>query len=646
MADLHTISEELRLGNDSQGLTRTFSFVQEGTGSKSREEVFLLITLPDKPRGGENLIRAIFQTLREICFLEQEQDSYKRFESALKEVNAVIAEFQETLPNKTIGQISAVIGFLTGKDLHLTQAGEAEAYLVRQRALTAISEGLLTDDSVVDVFINIASGTVEEGDKIIFASERLLRYATKNELIKIFSPQKEISLALEELDEVIVLEGAQTTGVLACDVQSEAKSKAQPPLSRSLQGSKFNKLASKLDRGLSWVREHLPEGTNLPDRRTLGFDKNYLILGFLVVAILILFSISWSLQGRSAGERLTEVQTALGSLQTNLDLAKTRRNIGDKTKAYELLLEAEQIANDLLKAGLAIEEVTVKIQEINLIQDELDNIKRYTNLTPLVKLAAANPQVALVGLTDFHGRKIAFDAHSIFDTALDRLVNSSEIEATSVLRTGKYFPDSDALIFLTADGKILEWRDAEPVLLDTADEAWKSAIDFDTYSSYLYLLDPTNNQVWKYKRQREGFGKAIAYNENANLTQAVSISIDGDIWILAKDEDNKMENDIIRIRKGQKKALIIKDLPDRVWQDPKKIFTNENLKFIYVLDQTERRILRFYKDPPEAGVENRELIYNTQYFFEELAEMKDFWVDAAEQKLFVVDGQNIYEVTI
>jgi len=651
MASFHTLSEELRLGTDSQTLVRSFSYVREGSEEIPREEIFAIFELADRPSGSEDLIRTVFQTLQEICFVGQNQDAYERFEAALKEVNAVVSEFRESLPNKNLGRLNAVIGFLSERELHITQAGEAEAYLIRKGALTTVTEGLGGGDEAVDAFVNIASGKTENRDKILLATERLLRYATKNELTKIFSTHKEITAGLEELDEIVVLEGAQTTGVLAIDIVTETvAARATSTESTEKAGDPIAKILKQVNRGVSWLRDKLPEGTKIPGGRgssgNLNLDKNYIILGFLVVAILILLSISWSLGNKRSDVKLEEVRAALENVQTNIDLAKTRRNIGDKPQAYELLDEAEATATDLVKSGLAIEEADVKIQEIQQIRDELDNIRRYAELTPLADIANTVDDISLIGLENYHGRKIAFDAHNLFDTALDTLTDSSEIEATGILRTAHYFDDRDAIVFLTTDDKIIEWRDGETMIVDTDDETWKSSVDFGTYSQFIYLLDPLNNQIWKYQRNRDNYSSATGYNENADLTNAVSISIDGDIWILANDNDNDMSNDIIRVRKGEKKPLTISDLPADKWVQPSKIFTNEALKFVYVLDKPNKRILRFYKDPPEAGTEARSLMYNIQYLFEDLAEVHDFWVDSAEQKLYVIDSQKIYEVSI
>ncbi len=644
---LRTVTEELRLGTDSQTLLRTFAFAREATEAIPHEEVFVLFELPDRTPGGENIIRAVFDTLREICFLDQSTDPYERFETALKEINAVISEHRERLPNKNLGRINAVVGLLSGRDLHLTQAGEAEAYLVRRGTLTTVTEGLGGDDTAVDTFVNIASGKVDNHDKILLASERLLRYATKNELTKIFSPNKEVGLGLEELDEIIVLEGAQTTGVFGIDIVTESAA-ARLAVEPSFEtGSKIDQFARHAKRGISWIKDRLPEGTHIPGATSnLKLDRNYIILGFLIVVILIILSISWSLRSERGSVKLEEVKTVLETIQFDIDTATQRNTIGDKTDAQAKLDEAELLAEDLVKSGLALEEVTAKIAEIKALRDQIDNIRRYSDLTPLSDISTQDSKVSLVGLEDYHGNKVAFDAHNLYVTALDTVEGANTLDATSNVKIGKYFGDRDALLFLTSDDKVIEWRDGVATLMDTEDETWKSAVDVGTYSSFIYLLDPTNNQIWKYNRQRDIYGPATDYNQSADLTKSVSLAIDGDLWVLNNDNDSNMANDIIRIRKGEKKALQITDLPEDIWTNPSKIYTNEALKFVYVLDQANNRVLRFYKDPPEAGVDNRALIYNTQYLFEGLTDLRDFWVDSAEQKLFVVDQSKIYEVGI
>lgn len=659
MTSFRTISEELTLGTDTQTLLRTFNFIREETTDHPREEVFALIELAEKPVGGEELIRAIFATVKEVCFLDQTQDSFERFETALKEINAVIADARETLPNKHIGRINAVVGLLSGNDLHLTQAGEAEGYLIRRGTITTITEGL-TPDEAVDIFVNIASGTVENHDKIVLASERLLRYATKTELTKIFSPNKDIGLALEELDEIIVLEGAQTTGVFAFDISASignAPNSANAPLfggamdklnlklpTEGVVGDVTKHVGKHVSRGISWVRDQIPANAQIPGGRPMQIDKNYVILGFLIVLIFTILTVTWNISNKASGAKLAEAKEKLNTVQTQLDMAIRDRNIGNKGGAYDSLKTAETTINTLIGAGVAVEEAQLKLAQIATLRDELDNIRRQKNLKPVADLAKSVPEISLVGLDDFHGRKITYDAHQLIDVTLDQVGKPVMLDSKNIIRAGRYFADRDAMLFTTSDGKMIEWRDGAPTAMKTEDPAWKTGVDVATYSSFIYLLDPTNNQIWKYTRKRDGYGKATGYSQNADLTKAISLAIDGDLWVLVADADGNPKNDILRIRKGEKRVLTIKDLPTTPWTNPTKIFTNENLKFLYVVDRVGRKVLRFYKDPPDANAENKQLVYNTQYFFEDLKDIRDVWVDSAEQKLYVIDGTKLYSI--
>ena len=655
---LHTVTDTLRLATDQQTLIRSFSYAREGDATLPREEVLMLLEFPDRPIGGEDLASAIFRTLKELCFMEPAADPFERLEMSLKEVNAVIAETREQLPNKHLGRINAIIALISHTDIHLTQTGDAEAYLLRGTTFTTITEGLAPDSGAVDTFINIASGRLENKDKILFSTERLLRYATKNELLKIFSPHKQIKLALEELDEIIVLEGAQTTGIFALDIVTEAVATRQNtssgfslPIDMPEHVTKHLQTASKhMTRGLTWLRERIPEnlpalGGKLPGRPTLPFDKNMLILGFLGVILLIIISITISLS-QSDGKSNAEITATLTTIQEDIDTAKLRRNIGDKATATAELTDAEKLSQTLITAGVAMDEANAKLDEIHGIRDDLNNIKRYADIKPSVDFSANNPSISLQGLIDYHGRKVAFDNQNAYETVGTSVDKSATVDQNAKLKAVTYFADRDSLAFYSGGGQIIEYRDGTATPMHTTDNTWKTGVDLDTYATFLYLLDPVNNQIWRYGRKQDGYGAASSWSKNADLTKAVSLAIDGDVWVLVNSGTGNMENDIIRLRKGEKKPLRIKDLPTDAWQNPTKIFTNENLKNIYVLDPVNKRILKFYKDPPDPSAENKQLQFAGEYLFASLTDIRDFWVDPTEQKLYVIDGSKLYEAAM
>ena len=105
-------------------------------------------------------------------------------EQALKEVNIIVNNLKEKR-KKSFGKINAILAVFSGQELHLTQAGDAEAYLIRNNKFSMISEGLGSKSN--DLFVNIATGELMSDDKLIFASGRLLRLATHSQIVQLFS---------------------------------------------------------------------------------------------------------------------------------------------------------------------------------------------------------------------------------------------------------------------------------------------------------------------------------------------------------------------------------------------------------------------------------------------------------------------------
>ena len=62
---------------------------------------------------------------------------------------------------------------------------------------------------------------------------------------------------------------------------------------------------------------------------------------------------------------------------------------------------------------------------------------------------------------------------------------------------------------------------------------------------YIYLLSPSNNQIYKYGRLRSKYSASSEYNQDADLADSKAIAIDGDIYVLKKG------GEIIRIFKSK-----------------------------------------------------------------------------------------------
>ena len=97
-----------------------------------------------------------------------------------------------------------LIAAIVGNNIYLTQSGEAEAYLIRRRFCSVISDDL-GDQNSKDVFTNIANGTLEPDDFVLLSSTRLLRYISKTDFSRIGSSRSLVA-ALGELRDFLSAE--------------------------------------------------------------------------------------------------------------------------------------------------------------------------------------------------------------------------------------------------------------------------------------------------------------------------------------------------------------------------------------------------------------------------------------------------------
>ena len=108
-----------------------------------------------------------------------------------------------------------------------------------------------------------------------------------------------------------------------------------------------------------------------------------------------------------------------------------------------------------------------------------------------------------------------------------------------------------------------------------------------TYLTYVYLVDSKNNQIYRYPRAEGGFGERSNWlKEDVDLENITSIAIDENIYLLQNGNP-------IKLSRGKKEEFkLIKDENSNI----EKIFTNEELEFIYALDKQNGELIKFRKD--------------------------------------------------
>lgn len=649
-------SEQLLLGKSEEGYAFSETYHFPGADSKTAGTIFFAMEMPNNPVLGEEIGQAILQCLKENFYDDISKDPYLRFEEVLKKVNALVLQKEKEKQFKFGSNLSVACGIVARDNLYLSQAGDAEVYLVRGKYVSVISEGLAEEDVSNELFSNIASGTLEDKDVVIFSSTKLFRYLTEIDLAKIFSNYN-LPEALRELQGVLKREILNPTTVLGVDIKQVDPVTEELPAASVMSSKNIMNAWQKVRKVTSDHKEFFQKRVmpslkslrswksvkSLPrvDRKALKnsvFQKRKIFLAGILLLVGVLGFGVYQMKVRGLEiKKINQFEADLLRVRDNLDMAKTKANY-DKEKAGQLLKIADESARKVFISGYLKKEANLALEQINLQKDNLDNIRRVASKERrnIADLAKKRSNVNAMGVMPYKDRLAVFEYNALYEVVLDTVTDPLTIDSEEHVIRGRYFEDQGGLVFLTRSGKLIEYKDGLFNFMDTEDKAWHTGTDLAVYSDKVYILDAQNNVIWKYRRKRDNYSVPDKYLSDVDLTGAVSMAIDGSVYLL------KSNGVIEKYYVGKKRDLRIDNAPIVAPQNPRVIYTEKEMDQIYVLDATLKRVLIYYKSPTSDT-----LTYNMQLVFEDLQEeFKDIYVDKKAQRLYLLTSSALYEVEL
>lgn len=631
--------EFLFVGKGENGFLENYAFEEKENKEGKGGKVFMAMELLNNPLEGEKIGQAIFDALKEVFFKHFSKDPYVRFEEALKDINNLVRKYKDQRESKSIGIINVVIGAINGNKLFLSQNGESEAYLIRGRFVTIISEGLSSPDKTedYDLFENIASGTIEPGDYLIFSTSRLLRYITKVDLGKAFA-KKDLLTCLDELKNIIVSEVASKIAVIGVNAKrtkdTENESMAHEVTEEYILAPKGQAV---LPRGvyIKAVSKFFQDLLNKvsPKRASLSRDK--LLIIAVSLAVVIVFGIVFLQMKNSTQEYIQKQEAILNEAQSIISDAESKSHF-DKKQAAALLQTAESKAVEVLNSGELSSRVKGILERIEELRDDMDSIHRITNPRIIADMTERKSDVNALGIIPFNDRLFVYEYNAIYEVVMDRIEDPINLTTENeAIVTADFFDDKNGLVFYTNKNKIIEYSNDFQTYMDTEDGTFRSAEDIATYGNKVYLLDPSSNQIWKYTRKRDNYSQAEKYLlQDYDLQKAVSFAIDGGVYVLNSD------GNIDKYYSGEKETFQIAKPPIDYIERPTKIYTAIDLNQIYILEPGKSRVIVLTKDSRIEGAN-----YTSQYVFEGTGELKDLYV-TQDGKLYVIDSTKLYLVEL
>ncbi len=576
---------------------------------------------------GEELFDEICEKSFSHIFENEEEKSLspvERFENAMKELNDKISQ-EANLPEDFLKKNAFVILMSFENQIHFTTLGASEIYFLRGGKVMLISDGISAENVEEDLFLNIASGEIQDGDVLFFSTLRLLRYVSHTQMQEI--AQHSAKESVQTMAEFIEKEEGGVFGVIKADGAPALPFDAAPVAASARvsqsKGLSFHDLT--LPPFVHNLKKYLPEQVK----------NEYLFLGIFIVFLLVIWSIV-SLFSGGVSQDIREYRNLLESVNTSIGIAEGQKEEGRKSDALESLLEAEANAKKVFenpdyKAGR-----TKAQQQLRRIQEIKDDLSDTTRLSgkDLVDITSKKENVRLKGVLSFNEEFYAYDSSSLFriiGEKVDRIVDLKDGE--SVIK-GIPLEKKNEMVFLTDAGKVLEGTISGISYAKTEDPAsWKKGIDIGYFDKNIYIFSPENNEVYKYVKKLDTFSSPTAYNQNADIKDGISMTIDGDIYVL------KPEGQVVKMHQGKLQDFELKDVPDG-FENVDQIYTLRELSQMFFVDTAEKRVYVFRKGKEGATFDQQYLIDT------EDSAISGIWFDVNANRIIVATTRHLYEVPL
>ncbi len=637
--------EFLFVGKEEGSFLENYAY-DLGEGEEAAGQLFVTVEIQNNPADAEVIAETIFDSARKIFFSDLEKNPYERFEDSLKEVNSQINGFKEETVSKFIGNLHVVIGVIVGDELHLSQTGDAEAYLIRKRYCSVITEGLSDSNSNSDeTFSNIASGNLEPGDFVIFATTRLLRYISKSDFINTLKPQELVD-SLNDLKDALTPEILSKIGMIGMVfheglselTESERKGvreylEDEKPALAKRRKSKPNRMSGKVKGIGDKVVHYLNAALKGMTSRQMTKDK---ILAMLIIVIILLTGVVWFVKNNTANQREIErLDEVLVQVQEQINTASLR-GVSNKDAASQILADAEAKAVEVLNSGYHRSKASELLGLIQEEKTELDNITYLTEPKVLADLTTKRENISALGLIPYESSIFVFEYNALYEILLDKIEDPLTIDDNEVVIDGAGDDDNDMLIFITKSGKVLTYSNGQFQFMDTEDGQFRKAVAVSSYNGRMYLLDNTEKQIWRYNKRREGYSAAESYiTEGEFGANFVDLAIDGFIYVITDD------GSLIRFDRGVPTDIDIKKAPLDPVESPTKIYTELDLNKIFILESSKNRVIMLDKDLQGDGA-----VYNSQFVYDSPGDVRDIYFDKDSNRLYLLDSQKLYEVAI
>lgn len=365
-------------------------------------------------------------------------------------------------------------------------------------------------------------------------------------------------------------------------------------------------------------------------RRRVALSVAQILLVLLVVSLVLG---TWQRRLAAQASGVAETQSRVEfAINQAAELGKFQ-----PARAVELL-QAESDNIDLQLRSIRSQAAATKLADLKRqLQQALEQSGRVVKLEPEIFLT-----LNLIREQTF-GEQLSLWGEQLF--VLDPR-NGVLLAISAVNRSGEVAGGGEALagairvagsvrqVYVLTPDQIVEinLETHQSALVVEAQGEWQEAIDIGAFSSSLYVLDRGASDIFKYPAIDDGFGQRrrwLAPGFAPDLSTAVDMDIDGDVWVLHQD------GRISKFRHGASAGFRLRPIDQLI--EPVAVSVPIDGNRLWILDKGDRRVVAFDRESGE---------YQGQWVAEAFGEATDIAVNEKLGRIFVLSSEKIYFVEV
>ena len=539
-----------------------------------RGHLFAVFSTKKKEEGVDSVTagRELLSRLHEEYFGNLETPAYVAIKSA---VSKVADEFL-----KTWGDVEIAVVVVLSDVVYSAAVGGSKVVIYRNGSIATILESNAFE-------VITASGYPKEGDNIILGSKLFFENIPTGTL-KASLEGPNLAASIESLaPQVSANENSGNIGAVVIGFDKKIILEAireTIPMKQKVEVFKRN--TSNFFSKFFPERKIFVKEKMLDDQVGKGRKTTFYV--GIVLLILLFVSIGFGIKQNLAKKYKSTYLADLTQAISSLDEAETLFS-DDPKRARELFLDSKSKVENL---------IAKKIEDKELISLETRLKEKEAEIMGIINTAPSLYLDLSLLSSGFGGDKVIFSGGNIFvfdkngkkvvKIAIDTKKTQVVVGPEQLDGALDIFAYQDSVYGVFSDGLFLLGTAKKKVV----EKTWDGEVFTYAYTGNIYLLDKTANAIWRYAGSGGSFGAKqnwLATGTTPNFENVKQIVIDGTIWVLTSTSN------ISRFSQGNPVVFKILGVSPNL-KNIQAIHTNEDNKYVYLLDKEGGRIVVLEKD--------------------------------------------------